>query len=223
MKFHDSFFSIAPKAFKPINVHFASRESFLMVDLQMSIATKHKGIITPEFIRVYNRASSYGFNRHRQKRFSCNILNHFNQNSAVSLENSEYWNLVISSPSSFAFTSSTKITFIQFYLAVQKILRLLGIGYNSNPDNCNSLQNRWIAQLNLLCYLPGRHLKFKQFYNPKPLFIRYLDLIKPSASKVMKLISTAFTPVSFIRNSIGLIAPTRYAKTLRFFQQFFLK
>src|SRR4030067_1723160 len=143
MKFHNSFFSITPKAFKPVNVHFAGGESFLVINSQMSVSTEHKGIITPKFISVYNRTSSYRFNRHRQKRFSRNILNNFNQNSPVSLENSEYWDLVISASSSFPFASSAKIALIQFYLAVQKILGALAIGYNSNPDNRNTLQNRW--------------------------------------------------------------------------------
>jgi hypothetical protein len=74
-----------------------------------------------------------------------------------------------------------------------------------------------------LGYLSGRYLKLKQFYYPKPPFIRYFDLIKPSAGKVMKLISTALTAVPFIRNSVGFIAPTRYAKNIAIFQQFFLK
>ena len=107
MKFHDSFFSITPKAFKPINVHFASRESFPVVNPKMSVSTKHKGIITPEFISIHNRASSYRFHRHRQKRFSRNILNNFYQNSPVSLENSKYRDLIVSPPSSFAFRLPT--------------------------------------------------------------------------------------------------------------------
>ena len=79
MKFHNSFFGITPKAFKPVNVNLACGNSFLVINSQMSVSTEHKGIITPEFISVKNRTSSYRFNRHPQKRFSRNILNNFNQ------------------------------------------------------------------------------------------------------------------------------------------------
>src|SRR4030067_2379069 len=120
MKFHNSFFGITPKAFKPVNVHFACGESFLVVNSKMPVSTEHKGIITPEFISVYNRTSSYRFNRHRQKRFSRNILNNFNQNSPVSLENTEYRDFIISSPSSLAFASSAKIAFIKLYFTGKK-------------------------------------------------------------------------------------------------------
>jgi len=223
MKLDNSFFCITPEALKAVNVNLASGKSLLMIKPQMPVSTKHQSIIASEFISIHNRTPSYSFHRHRQKRFSRNILDNFNQNSPVSLENSEYRNLIISPSASLSFTSSSKIRFIKFYLAIQKILCLLGIGYNSNPDNGNSFKNRWIAQLNLLGYLSGRYLKFKQLYYPKPLFIRYFNPVKPSASKVMKLISTALTAVPFIRNSVGFIAPTRYAKNIAIFPAIFSK
>ncbi len=47
MKLDNSLFSIAPKTFKPINVHLSGGKSFLMINPKIPVSTELKGIITP--------------------------------------------------------------------------------------------------------------------------------------------------------------------------------
>lgn len=223
MKLNQSFFGIAPKAFKAIDVNLAGNKPSSMVNSQVPVSTEHKGIIASKFISIDNGAASYSLYGHLKDRLSAYVFNHLNLNNTISLEDSEDWNFVKSAPAAFSLTSAAKICFIKFYLATQKFISIFGIGNSRDPDKVNRLKYRRITKINLLGYLSGRYFKFKELYNPKPFFIRYFKLIKPSRSKIMELISTALTVVSFIRNSIDFIALTPGAKNMAFFPAVFSK
>jgi hypothetical protein len=223
MKFYNSLLRITPEAFKAININLTRSKSLSMINSQMPISTKHKSIIASKFISVHNRASSHCFYSHRKKRLSSNVLYNIHSNSTISLENTEYRDLVISTSSSFPFAFSTKIGFIKLYLCIQKILGIFSICHNSNPEKSNGLQNRWIAQLNLLGNLPGRYLQFKQLYDPKPFLKRYIKLVNPSAGKVMKSVTAALAAIPFIQNSIDFIASIRCAKNMAILPSVFPK
>lgn len=124
--------------------------------------------------------------------------------------------------SRFPLRSSAQICLFQFYLTIEKFLKIFNISNNSDHYKGYSFKNSRIAQSHLLRYFSSQHLKFKQLYDPKPLFKRYIKLINPSAGKVIKLITTPFTAVSFIPYTVNFVAPARCAKIWRFFQQFFL-
>lgn len=217
MKLYKPLFSITPEALKSIDVDLAYGEAFAMVNPQMSVSAKHKGIIAFEFIGIHNRTSSDGFYCHLQNRFGSHIFKNLNLNNTVPLQNTENRDFIKGSPATFAFTFAAKIGFIKLYLAIKKIWRIYGISYNGNPNKSNCLKNSRIAQFNLLGYLSGRHLKFKELYNPKPFLIRYLKPIKPSAGKVMELIAAPFAPVSFTPYSVDFIAPAPCAKNMAVF------
>lgn len=142
MKFYNSLLCTTPEAFKAVNINLARSKSLFMVISQMPISTKHKSIIAFEFISVHNRASSDCFYSHRKKRLRGDVLYNIHSNNTISLENPEYRNLVISTSSSFSFASATKIGFIKLYRAVEKILGIFVICYNSNSNKSNGFQNR---------------------------------------------------------------------------------
>ena len=220
MELHDSLFGITPESLKAINVYFSGRESSFMVDSQMTISTKHKGIITPKFIGIDNRSTSYCFNGHIHKRLSRNIPNDFNPNRSVSLVNTEYRHFPCCSPSSLSLAPPPKVAFIKFNLSFKKTIRVLGC-QDRQSNNSYGFQHRRITQSDLLSNLPSRQFNFKEFYDPKPFLKRYIKFINPSARKVMKPETTTFASVPFIRNSIDFIASTGCAKNTSFFPALF--
>jgi hypothetical protein len=68
-----------------------------------------------------------------------------------------------------------------------------------------------------LCNLPGREFQFTTLDNPQPLFIRYPKPVDPSATEIMKGISTTFTPEPFTSDPVDFIPFTPYAETTAVF------
>ena len=62
MELNDSLFCLAPESFKAVNVDFPPIKSLPMVDPAVPASTEHQRIIASEFVRMHNRASSYGLN-----------------------------------------------------------------------------------------------------------------------------------------------------------------
>jgi len=87
MKVDKSFFSIAPKTFKAIDVHPPTIKSFVVVDLEMSISTENKAIAASKSISINNRTTPY------------DLDNQIKDNSALSQkkndsDTSDYYSLI---------------------------------------------------------------------------------------------------------------------------------
>ena len=223
MEFNQSFFSITPEAFKSINIYFTRGKYFTMINPQMPITTKHECIIAFKFIRVNNRSAPYGFNSHGKYRLCGNIFNNIYSDYPVSLEYSKYRNLIPGTSTSLTLASASKICFIKLYFTMKRFLGVFIARYYSKPNKIYRFMYRWITQFNLLRYLSCRYLKFKKLNYPEPLLVWYFNPIKPSITKVMERISTTFTSISFVNNSIYFIAITSCAKNMAIFPAIFLK
>jgi hypothetical protein len=87
------------------------------------------------------------------------------------------------------------------------------VGEDSQPDQGYCLEYRRITQPDLGSNLPRREFQFETLYDPQPLFIRYPKTVDPSASEIMKRISTSFTTEPFTNNPVDFIPVTPYAET----------
>jgi len=215
MKLNDPLLSITPESFETVDIDFSRRKPFLMINSEMPVTTEHKGIIAFEFIRIHNRSSSDRLNSHIQKRLSSNILYNLNPNSTISLVNTEDRNFSSCPSASLSLPPSSKVSLIKFDLPFEKSFPILVSKYRK-PDNSYRLKNRRITQPNLLSYFPCRKFYFKELYNPEPLLIGYIKLIKPSIREIMKGISAPPTTISFTPNPVDFSASTTYTKNRAF-------
>src|SRR3990167_4032281 len=146
MELGKSFFSITPEAFKAIYVNLAGRESLRMVYSQVSVTTKHKGIVASKFIRVDYRAALDGRDSHVQDPFGRDILNHFDFHNTVPLEDAKDWDLTSNAPATFALASSAKVGLVEFYFSVQHFLGLTTLSKDSYSQNVNGLEYRRVTE-----------------------------------------------------------------------------
>ncbi len=216
MELNNPFLRITPETLKTINIDLSRRKPFLMINPEMPVTTKHKGIIALEFIRIHNRSSSDRLNSHIQKRLGSNILYNLNPNSTISLVNTEDRDFSRCPSASLSLPPSSKVGFIKFDLPFEKSLSIL-VSKDRKPDNSYRFKNRRITQPNLLSYLPRRKFYFKELYNPEPLLIRYIKPIKPSIREIMKGISAPSTTISFTPNSVDFSASTTCTKNRAIF------
>lgn len=108
MEFNKALFCIRPKTFKSIYVYLTMRESFPMVNYQVSVTAEHQRIITSKFIGVDNRNSPNGFDRVGEQLMVTNILDYCNLNKTFSLKNTEYRSLVPGTTTARSFSPATE-------------------------------------------------------------------------------------------------------------------
>lgn len=223
MKFNKPLFSITPKSLKTININLTRGESLPMINLNMPVSAKHKGIIASEFISIHNRTSPYSLNSHVKQRGSSYILNNLNLDYPISLKNAKYRDFISCPSASFALSPSSKVALICLNLSTKKDVRFM-VSQDGQSDKSNSFKNSRVAKT----YLPGdltrREFKFKELYDPKPLLEGYIKFINPSVREIMKGIFTSFASIPFIYNSVDFSASTACTKNkaifpTRFFEE----
>lgn len=213
MMFYESFFGVTPKSLDSVDINFSGGEFSFMIDSQMPIATEHQRIIASKFIRINNGPSSYGLNGQGKQSFGTDIFNHFNFDNPIPFQNTKYGDFIKCASASFPFPSATKVSLIQFNLAVEKLLAPLSISHNRYSDQINRSQHRRIAKAKLLGDFSCRKLQLKELNDPKPLFMTDSEFVEPPSGKIMEGITTAFTSESFTNDSINFIAPASNAET----------
>jgi hypothetical protein len=216
MEFDEPLLGIAPEAFNAIDVNLAIAEVFSMVKIDMSIAAEHEGIITLEFVGVNNAPTPDHLDRQIKQGLGFDILDSLHMDKPVSLEDTEHWNLVGCSASTFALTLSAKVGFVQFNRPVHPFRRRNAMP-NRLPDGLDSLKGRGITQADLLSNSSGRNLQFKELDDPQPLLMADLNAIDPTVAEVMEGILTPLATVPFAQQPIDFIAVTPAAKNMPFF------
>ena len=222
MKLSQPLLGITPKTFQTVDVNFSMGEAFSMIYSQMPIPAKHQCIIASEFICVDNGAPTNRFNSHIQKTLSSDIPKNIHLYDAISLEDSEDWDLSSSPSATISFSSFSKVGFIHFDFPYQEQIRV-SLGQDGQSDNGKGFENRRIAQSYLLGNLTGRNFHLKEFDDPQPAFIGDSQPVDPTSCKVMKGITTAFTAVPFIDDSVYFSASTTCTKNKAIFPTGFFK
>jgi hypothetical protein len=65
----------APKTLQSVDIDFAGREPFAVIDFQVSVAAKHQAIIATELIGIYDAASAHGLDGEANQGLGGNIWN----------------------------------------------------------------------------------------------------------------------------------------------------
>lgn len=223
MKLYKSLFRITPKTLKAINIDLPGAKPLFMIHFKIPVPTKHQGIIASKFICIDNRTPSYGFYRHLQNRFYRDILNHLYLHLPVAFQYPKNRHFMEGSSAASTLPSPSKIGFIQVHLLTQKLSDIGAGAYHRVSNYIHGLKSRGVVYLELLGDLIRRNLQSKELYQPKPLFIRDIKSINPSPRKIMKRITTSFTSIAFLSNSIYFIASTFGAKNMAIFPAEFFK
>lgn len=216
MEFNNSFFSVTPEPFNAVDVNFPIAKMFPMVNIDMPVPTEHQRIVAPEFVSINDAAPSDHFDCQIQKSFGFNIFNYLYMDTAVSLEDTEYGNLIGGTASTFAFAFAPKIRLVDFNGSVHPI-RGNRVLPDRPSDKLDSLESRGITQPDLLSNPARGNFQFKELDDPQPFFRADPDFIQPSAAEVMEGILAPLTPVPFLKQSIDFITVTPAAKNMPFF------
>jgi hypothetical protein len=222
MEFDQSLLGETPKAFEAIDIHFARREAFPMIDSKMTIAAEHKSIIAPELIGVYNRSTTDRFDGHAEQGLCRNVFDDFDLDRPVALQNAENRNFSGCPATTLPFAPTTKIAFVQLNFTTEKQVGIL-TGDDSESDDRDCLQDRRITQAYLLGNLPGRNFEFKELNDPQPLLKRDVQLIDPAIREVVEGVFTSFASVSSADDPIDFSASTACTKNRPIFPTRFFK
>lgn len=210
-----SFLGVAPEALQAININLACRESFAVVNPQVTIPAEHQGIISPEFIGVYNRASPDHLDGLVKQALCRYVLNHRYLHFSVSLEYTEDRNLACRTPATLTFSTAAEIRFIQFDLA--SCPEIAFCGYHGVPDKMTHPQDCWVAQTDLSGHLVCGDVEFKEFNYPQQLFQRYPTLSNPPIREVMKGVSATFATEFSAFQTVDFITLTGTAENMAIF------
>jgi hypothetical protein len=222
MKLGQPFLRIAPEALQAVDIDLAGGKALPMIYPQMPVSAEHQGIVASELICVDNGTPADCFNRHVQQALGRDIPDHLDLHDPVSLENSEDGDLSSRAATAVALASAPEIRLIQFNLTVHQQL-LIQLDQNRPAQDRDGLQNRRVAQSDLLSNLAGRELHLKELDDPQPALIRNSQPIDPSARKVMKRIPAAFAAVPFAQDPIDYPASTPCTENTAIFCTGFFK
>jgi len=117
MIFQQPFLCEKPKPFNPVDIHLPIREPLSMVDSPMVESISDKFIVTSQFISVDKTSPFYFLDRQFQKSLTLNIGRKLHGHLSPSFQDAEYRYLSRRSPSTFSFSSLSKVRFIHFNLA----------------------------------------------------------------------------------------------------------
>jgi len=215
--FHKSFLSIAPEPFEAVNVDSPFNEIFTMVQVKMSIATKHERVIDFEFIGIDNATSSYFFNGKAQYRLSLDVWDYLHIDFPLSFQDAEYRYLIGGSTATLAFVSAAEVGFIEFHFTSQQLLGILSMSDNSRPQGGNSFIGGVVGDTQLLGHLSCGYLQLKKFNHPQPLSTREMAMVDPPATEVMKSIFASAASTASIRQTIEFPTVTTRTNSLLVF------
>jgi len=167
MVFDQPFLGVAPESLDAVDVNFPGGESFFMVDFEMPIPTEHQRVITPIFVCVHDGSPSHRFDCERKQSLGRDIFDSLNLNHAIPLKYAKYGHFSRRTPSSFAFSLTSEIRFIELDFTAEKVM-IRRVGHQRQSNDCNGLKHGGITKPDLLCDLPGTKIKLEEFDHPQP-------------------------------------------------------
>ena len=160
MEFLETFFSIAPEPFSPVDGNLPIGKTFAMVDPFMAKSVHHQSIVTPEPVRV-DQTSSPPFPKGLAQQSLClNLGNHLDFYLSFSLQDPKDRDLVRCSSALSAFPFAPKVALISLHLSFQQIV-LGTVLVDLLPNQLEKLMDRVVSQPQLLAGSKGRHLQLK--------------------------------------------------------------
>jgi hypothetical protein len=213
MKLNQSLFRETPESLDTIDIDFTRSKVLLMVDLDMTVSTEHKRVVTPELVSIDDASPSHRFDSEVQESFCCDILQNFDLYDPISFENAEHGHFIGGSTASWALSTASEVALVHLDFTTEKLRAIRDMCQDSHTDRVHCFQNSGIAQRQLLCDPPGRELYFKELDDPQPLCAGDVDSIDPATREVMELVATMPATVSFICDFVDVAAATSTAET----------
>jgi len=152
--FDDPFLGPTPEPFQAVDVYPASGEMFSMIDLQMTVATEHQGIIDPIAVSVDDATAAHLGDGQSQHRVGANIRDHLHADLALTLQDAENRNLACSTTAPLALAPTAEVALIQLHLTTQLAAGLLlRMNPDALPDGGERLVHGRIRELQLRGHL----------------------------------------------------------------------
>jgi hypothetical protein len=213
VEFYDSFLGKAPESLHPIDIDLTGGKELFMVDFDVAIPAEHEAVVAFEFIGIDDTASANSFHGEVKQGVCRDIVNYFDLDHPLALQDTENRDFIVCSSASFALSSPPEIRFIHFNLSTEQRRPFRGTGNDSFSDHRDRFEDRWITEPHLGSDLACRQLKLKEFYDPQPVPGGYLNGIDPASREIMECVSTPFTAKPSANDSIDLEASTSTAET----------
>jgi hypothetical protein len=214
---YNTLLRITPKTLKSVDVYPPSRKILPMIDLKMTITTKHKGIIAFKFISIDNASPSHFFNSQIQHRLRSNIGDDLNEGSPLTLQDTENRDFSGCPSPPISFSSATKVGLINLYFTPKQHLRIFRVSHNRKTNSSNRLINSVIRQSHLDADLPCGKFQFKELDDSQPLTTGQVPAVYPAAAEIMKGISATVAPSSAVCHDIESSEATFGTKPLLVF------
>jgi hypothetical protein len=164
----------------------------------MPVSAEHQTVVTFELIRIDDTSSANLLDGETQQYLRRNFWDGTDLDDAPSLQDAEDGNFAGGSTASVAFSSSSEVGFIQFYLPTQENIGVGGMTQDGHPDRVHGPVNGPVRQLHLLGHLSDGDFQFKELEDRQPLNTGQTTMIDPTARKIMERIFTAGASVPFV-------------------------
>gem|GEM_PF-4016059 len=184
----------------------------------MTIATKHKGIVSLVAISIYNTSAPDFLNSKVKQSFGSDIGNNLDTNYTIAFQDAEYRDFTSCSASSFSFATTTKVGFINFYFSTEKNIGVLRMSENSHSYCINSFVDRIVAHGKLSGYLASGYFQFKELYYSEPLTVRKIPVVNPPPTSIVEGVIASRTSIPSIAQSVKFSLPASRAKSVPHFE-----
>ena len=159
---HEAFLGEGPEPFNPVDVDFSIGESFAVVDPFMPKAIGDQAVVALKSVRVHQAAALHFLDGEFEECLSFHVLYDLNPYLPPSLEDTEDRYFTCSSTTSFSFSPSSKIRFVEFYLSFQGGSILSGAQDRRTKEVMQTIGGV-VCQTELTGSFPNGCIQFKQF------------------------------------------------------------
>lgn len=217
MELDQPFLGVAPKSLDAVYVNLAVGKELFVVEIDMTIAAKHKRVVAPELIGINDAAPSHGFNRKVKERASLYILDRLHFDDSITLQDAENRDFSGRPSTTLALTPSAEVALVHLDNSAEKVRGIGGCGNDGGAYHVDRLEDRRITEPGLLGDPSGREIKLKELYHPKPFLVRDTEPVNPPAGKVMEGIPAPFATEPFADYPVDFTASAPCAKTMAVF------
>ena len=209
-----------PKTLQAVNVNLAGGEAFLMVHLQVPVATEHEAVVALKLVRIDDRTPADLFDRQLQQGGCRDVSNDRHMDLAVALQDAQYRHFSGSASASVALAAASEVALIQLDLSAQQKGGILGLADNGQPDGLNGSVNGPISQAHLLGHLADGDLLFKELDQGQPLHTGQSSLFDPPSGELLEGILTMRATIASLSQFVKFSALAAGANPLMVFEAF---
>ena len=181
-----------PEPFEAVDVDFAAGIDLVaVVDLEMTVAAAHQGIIDMKLVRSDDAAPANLLHRHAYQCIGLDVGNNLYVDESVPFQDAKHGNLSCSSAATFTFAPAAEVGFVELDFTAQERFCIGCVSEDGGTNNHDRSVSDLVRNRHLLGYLPCGKLQLEELDDPEPLVAGKVDKIEPPSREVVERVPAA--------------------------------